>query len=200
MREQCEGCGVAMKLGPRQVRFMSPFWPTLFGRTVRFTGRRNTVHLQETAHRRGRGVTALPVLRPGTVFRPGAECLEHGDRPLLRIVAVRYRRKIILRLVILALLAALLARILQLPRTNPWEWTWLDAAADGILLVPIVTLGCIVWWRIPPSYTFRFRLKDGKRRKFHFAIRSKIAKRQFDDALTQYRQAARAYAPAEGTR
>jgi len=189
-----------MKLGPRQVRLITPFWPSPFGRTVRFTGRRNTVDLQETALVAEGEILLFQCFGLERLFGRALSAWSTVTVPYSRIVSVRYRRTVVLRLVILAMLAALLAVGLQLPRMKASEWTSLDVMADAIIFVPVVIVGCIVWWRIRPSYTFKFRLKDGKRRKFHFAIRSRVVKREFDDALMQYRQAAKTYAPTEAAR
>lgn len=183
-----------MKLGPRQVRLVTPFWPTLFGRTLRFTGRRNTVQLQETALVAEGELLLFPCLGLERLFGRALSAWSTVTVPYSRIVAVRYRPRRVLRVGILVLLLALSAATLQLLRVDPAEWTWLDAAADALILVPFVALACIVWWRVPPTYTVRFRAKDGKRTRFHFTVRSRAARRQFDDALAQYRQASQAFA------
>jgi hypothetical protein len=185
-----------MKLDPKQVRLITPFWPSLLGRTLQFTGRRNTIHLQETALVAEGEILLFHCLGLERLFGRAMSSWSTVTVPYSRIVSVRYRSKLVLRLVLLAALFALLAVTLQLPRINPSDWTWLEAAADAIILVPVVALACLVCWAISPSHTVRFRLKDGKRRRFHFAVRSKAARRQFDDALTQFRQAARTYALA----
>jgi hypothetical protein len=183
-----------MKLDPKQVRLITPFWPVLFGRTLLFTGRRNTIHLQETALVAEGEVLLFHCLGLERLFGRAMSSWSTVTVPYSRIVSIRHRSKLLVRLIILTLLFALPALTMQLPRMNPSDWNWFDAAADLIILAPVVLLACLVWWGIPAAHTLRFRSKDGKLRRFHFAVRSRAARRQFDEAMTQYRQAARTHA------
>ena len=182
-----------MKLGPKQVRFIRPFWPALFGRTLRFAGRRNTIHLQETAL-----VVEGEILRFHYlgIERLIARALSEWTMvtvPYSRIASVRYRSQITLRIAIVAITAALATLAMRLPWTAPSEWTAFDAVADALVLVPVIVLAGLVWWGVRSSYALVFRSKDGTRIRLCFRIRSKVQRLAFDTVLRSYRDASRAY-------
>jgi hypothetical protein len=186
-----------MRLGPNQVRLIAPFLPTLVGRTLRFVGRRNTIDLQETALVVEGDLLLFPCLGLERLFGRALSARTAVTVPYSRLAAVRYRPRRILRLAILALVAGFLALTLQAPWDDPSGMEW---AADALILVPAAILAALVWWGIRPTYVIRFRTKDGRRTRLQFAIRSWAVRRQFDAALAGYREAARAYARAEGGR
>ena len=187
-----------MRLGPRQVRLITPFWPTLTGRTLRFTGRRNSIDLQETALVAEGDLLLFPCLGLERLFGRVLSARTTVTVPYSRLLAVRYRPRRVLRLVLLAGLAAVMFLNFQLPRMPAAEWTSLDAVGDALLAVPFVALGAVVWWGIRPAYAVRFRARGGRRTRLHFAVRSRAVRAQFDAALAEYRRAARAHAPAGG--
>jgi hypothetical protein len=176
---------------------MAPFFPTLVGRTLRFVGRRNTVQLQETALVVEGDLLLFPCLGLERLFGRALSARTTVTVPYSRLLTVRYRRRRILRLTILAGLLGFLALTLG----DPWDdRTGMEWVAGGLLLVPVVLLAAVVWWGIRPAYAVRFRAKDGRRTRLHFAIRSRALRAAFDAALAGYREAARAYARAGGGR
>jgi hypothetical protein len=174
---------------------IAPFWPTLIGRTLRFMGRRNTIQLQETALVAEGDLLLFPCLGLERLFGRALSARTTVTVPYSRLLAVRFRRRWVLRLTILALLAAFLAVTLQPPWDDPTGMEWV---ADALIVVPVALLALVVWWGIRPSYTIRFRTKDGWRTRLQFAIRSRAVRAEFDAALTGYRKAARIHARAGG--
>lgn len=181
-----------MKLGPRQVRLVTPFWPTLTGRRLRFVGRRNAVQLQETAL-----VVEGDVLR---FFYLGVERFFGGvfaewttiTVPYSRIVSVRYRSNLWVVLVVLAPvlgLAGLMAVGVVTGDISALE----IASALVALVLPVGLLVYIVWRVLAPKYTVTFRAKDGTRTTFAFRVRSRAARKEFDAALAKYQDAARQF-------
>ena len=179
------------------MRLSTPFWPALTGRTLRFTGRRNSVHLQETALVAEGEMLLFRCLGLERLFGRALSARTTVTVPYSRLVAVRYRAGWGLRLSILAGLAVFLALTLGAPWDDPTGMEWV---ADALILVPVAILGVFVWRGIRPAYAVRFRAKDGRRTRLHFTVRSRAVRRQFDAALAEYRRAARTYAPAGGGR
>jgi hypothetical protein len=187
-----------MKLTARQVRFIFPFWSGLSRRRLRFGGKRNTIHLQETA-----------LVVEGEVFRFHYLGLERFfyrvftewttvTMPYSRITAVRCRRKLVLPLLVLssfALVALIvIAGALWSPRPDAGE-----KAAGFLVVAGAVSAGLAAWsrWGFAPTHTVTFRARDGKLTRFVFRIRSTGVRKEFDAVLAKYRDAARAFGPAE---
>jgi hypothetical protein len=182
-----------MKLGPKQVRFVRPFWPALFGRTLRFAGRRNTIHLQETALVVEGEILRFHYLGLERLIGRALSEWTMVTMPYSRIESVQYRKRIGLRIAIVVIAAALSVLAMRLPWTPRAEWTTLDAIADTLVLVPVVVLAAMVWWLIRASYLLVFRSKDGTRVRLSFRVRSKAQRLAFDTALQSYREASRAH-------
>jgi hypothetical protein len=184
-----------MRLGPRQVRMIAPFWPTLIGRTLRFMGRRNTIQLQETALVAEGDLLLFPCLGLERLFGKALSARTTVTVPYSRLIAVRYRRRRVLRLIIVGLLAAVVALTVDAPWDDPTGFEWVP---DALILVPVAVLAALVWWGIRPAYVLRFRTKDGWRTRLQFAIRSRALRAEFDAALAGYREVARTYTRSEG--
>src|SRR5262245_33601650 len=127
-----------MKLGPRQIRFIRPFWPALSGRRLRFACRRNPIHLQETEL-----VVEGETLRFHYLGIAGlcARSLSEWTMvtvPSSRINSMRYRSNLWLRLVIIVTAAAVSTLAMRLPWTPPSECIAPDAVADAMVLVPVL--------------------------------------------------------------
>jgi hypothetical protein len=182
-----------MKLGPKQVRFVRPFWPALFGRTLRFAGRRNTIHLQETALVVEGEILRFHYLGLERLIARALSEWTMVTLPYSRIASVRYRSHLGLRLAILLAAAALSTLAMRLPWTPSGEWTSLDMVADALVAVPVVVLAGLIWWGIRSSYALVFRSKDGARIRLCFVIRSKAQRLAFDTVLGSYREASRVY-------
>jgi hypothetical protein len=186
-----------MKLGPKQVRFVRPFWPALFGRTLRFAGRRNTIHLQETALVVEGEIFRFHYLGLERLFARALSEWTMVTIPYSRIASAKYRRHLALRVGIVVIGAALATLGMQTPWTPRAEWTTWDAVADALILVPVVVLAGLIWWLIRASYLLVFRSKDGARIRLGFRIRSKAQRLAFDTALQAYREASRAHTRTE---
>jgi hypothetical protein len=182
-----------MKLGPKQVRFVRPFWPTLFGRTLRFAGRRNTIHLQETALVVEGEILRFHYLGLERLIGRALSEWTMVTIPYSRIESVQYRKQIVLRIAIVVIAAALAILGMRLPWTPRAEWAAMDAVADGLLLIPVVVLAGLIWWLIRASYLLVFRSKDGTRIRLCFRVRSKAQRLAFDAAVRSYREASRAH-------
>jgi hypothetical protein len=186
-----------MKLGRKQVRFVRPFWPTLFGRTLRFAGRRNTIHLQETALVVEGEIFRFHYLGLERLFGRALSEWTMVTIPYSRIASAQYRKHLGLRIGIVLIGAALATLGMQTPWTPRAEWTTWHAVADTLLLVPVVVLAGLIWWLIRASYILVFRSKDGTRIRLSFRIRSKAQRLAFETALQSYREASRGYARTE---
>jgi len=182
-----------MKLGPKQIRFVRPFWPTLFGRTLRFAGRRNTIHLQEIALVVEGEVLRFHYLGIERLIGRALSEWTMVTVPYSRIASVRYRSHLGLRIAIVIAAAALSTLAMRLPWTVPSEWTKLDAVGDVLVAVPVVALAGLVWWGIRSSYALVFRSKDGTRIRLCFRVRSRAHRLAFDTVLRSYREASKAY-------
>ncbi len=181
-----------MKLTPGQVRLVAPFWPTISGRRLRFTGGGGTIQLQETAL-----VIEGNLLR---FFYLGIERFFGGvfgewttvTVPYSRITSVRYRSRVVVRVVLLVpvvVLVLLMAVGIVTGGIGVLEL----AAALVALAIPVGVLVFVAWWMLGPLYTVKFRAKDGTRTVFCFRIRSRKRRREFDAALEKYRDAAQRY-------
>src|SRR5215204_507603 len=99
-----------MRLDPRKVRFVAPlFHVGMFGGAVRFVGKENTVHLQETALVAEGNLLKVGLLGLELLFRRALAEWSTITVPYSRITAVRYVRFPALRVVALVVLAACLA-------------------------------------------------------------------------------------------
>jgi len=182
-----------VKLGPKQVRFVRPFWPALFGRTLRFAGRRNTIHLQETALVVEGEILRFHYLGLERLFARALSEWTMVTIPYSRIESAQYRKHVALRMVIVVIAAVLAILAMRLPWTPRADWTALDAIADALLLVPVVVLAGLIWWMIRASYLLVFRSKEGRRIRLSFRVRSRAQRLAFDTALQSYREASRAH-------
>ena len=59
-----------MRLDPKTVRFISPFTPSVFVQKLRFSGRENTVQLQEAVLAIEGNILKVGLLGLDTLFRP----------------------------------------------------------------------------------------------------------------------------------
>ena len=95
-----------MRLDPRKVRFVAPmFHVGVFGGAVRFVGRENTVHLQETALVAEGNLLKVGLLGLEILFRRALAEWSAVTVPYSRITAARYVRFPLLRVIALVVLA-----------------------------------------------------------------------------------------------
>jgi hypothetical protein len=185
-----------MKLTPKQVRFIIPFWSGPFRRWHRFSGKRNTVQLQETAL-----VVEGELLRfyYFGLERLFARVLSEWTSvtvPYSRIESVRYRTYLWLRLFILLpifALATLMMVGLLWEATGTPDAVTMALAASSLL---VALFAFVIWRGIGPSYTLEYRAKDGVLTAMYFRVRAVVVRREFDAALAKYRDAARVFDPA----
>jgi hypothetical protein len=187
-------------LDPKQVRFVAPFLSGLMPGRLAFYGNRNAVHLQETALVVEGELLRFHFLGLERFFARALSEWTTVTVPYGRIVRVKYRSKIVVRvlLVLPAVLFGLLA-VVAVKDMKPADLTGPITLLVGCLLL-IGLILYLVLRRLVPTYTITFRSKDGKKRAFSFAVRSKAARREFDAALAAYRDAARAHAGKGGGR
>jgi hypothetical protein len=178
-----------MKLDDRQVRFVTPFWPSIRRHKVRLGGRRGSLHLQETALVAEGELIRFSFFSLEWLFRRALSEWTTVTVPYARIVAVRYHRLLWLRVLSALFLLAGLA-----------EAMWLILARDpatGLLVFGLtIILGILLGYvnlRVKPSYRVTFRGKDGRRRMLAFAIRSNKLRRSFADALAVHQATAARY-------
>jgi hypothetical protein len=188
--------GDGVKLDPRSVKLLSPFWPAVVRRPLRFSGKRNSVNLQETAL-----VVEGELLR---FYLLGIERFVAGAisewttvtipySRILRVKCSRWSFPVGLFLAIgLALVGWVEYEALSAAAKTPDATTWAVAAAP---LLAVGGFGFLTWRLIRPVHTVVFRSKDGVRVLFQFRIGSREARRGFDATLARYQAAAAAHAP-----
>ena len=181
-----------MKLDPKQVRLLTPFLPGVFRRRLRFTGRRNAVHLQETALVVEGDLMRFHYLGLERLFAGVISEWTTVTVPYSRITRVRFRRNLLVRLALLVPvlgLAALMA--VGIVNSAPSEGEILLSL--GALALPVLGLWFLVWRGLGPTHLVEFRAKDGTPTAITFRVRSKALRKEFDAALARYRDAARRY-------
>jgi hypothetical protein len=163
----------------------------VFGGAVRFVGRENTVHLQETALVAEGNLLKVGLLGLELLFRRALAEWSAVTIPYSRITAARYVRFPTMRVVALVVLAACVGVPGVAFVFNPAAGLTLSIAA----LVPAL-LAVYVTARVGARYVIRFRTRDGRRTKLMFRITSAKLRAEFDRRLREYREAAARYADA----
>ena len=179
-----------MRLDPRKVRFVAPlFHVGVFGGAIRFVGRENTVHLQETALVAEGNLLKVGLLGLELLFRRALAEWSTVTVPYSRITAVRYVRFPALRLVALAVLAVCLA----VPAVAFVAEPTAGLAMAIVTLVPALA-AVYVAVRVAARYVIRFRARDGRSTKFMFRITTAKLRAEFDRRLRENRAAAARHA------
>lgn len=188
-----------MKLTPQQVRFVYPFLPGIFGRSLRFAGRRNTVHAQETAlvvegELLRFGFVGLERLVPRALAEWTTVTIPYG-----RILRVKYQSRRVVRTLGTLLL------VLVLGASAAAMLTTLSAAESLVFFVPlsliVLLLGWLLFRVLSPGFAITFRAKDGTRTRFLLQVRNRTLRQRFAAQVEEYRAAAKAFAiPSEGSR
>jgi hypothetical protein len=191
-----------MKLTPKQVALVYPFLPGIFARVLRFTGRRNSIQLQEMALVVEGELVRLHYLGFERLFARALAEWTTVTIPYSRLVRVRYSRRWVLRTLVLA--AAFLTLLVV-------AWPVFDGGLGANEAAILLTSGVglilflLVWVTFRaflPGYVLVFRAKDGKTTRFLFRLKSKQVKAEFENRLNEYRTAALSYVAvaAEGNR
>jgi hypothetical protein len=163
-----------MKFGPRDLRFTYPVWASFRGVVV-FIGRRNTLHLQETA-----------LVIEGDLLRFQLPIIDWFVRrvfcewtmltvPYSRIVRhryCRYRTVKVLWWLFVAAVAGLMG--LAVAQGPPKEY-----AALAMLLLALFVMGLLLHWVFRPRHVLTFRGADGRRRLVCFRITSRPQRQKF---------------------
>jgi hypothetical protein len=184
-----------MRLDPRKVRFVAPFFHVgMFGGAVRFVGRENTVHLQETALVAEGNLLKVGLLGLELLFRRALAEWSAVTVPYSRITAVRYVRFPPLRLIALAVLAVCVVVPAVVALFNPIGGLAVALGALGPALLAVY-----VAVRVSARYVIRFRARDGRSTKLMFRITSARLRAEFDRRLRENREAAARYADPDGT-
>jgi hypothetical protein len=183
-----------MRLDPRKVRFVAPFFHVgMFGGAVRFVGRENTVHLQETALVAEGNLLKVGLLGLELLFRRALAEWSAVTVPYSRITAVRYVRFPALRVIALAVLAVCVVVPGVVSLFNP-----IGGLAVAIGALAPALLGVYVAVRVSARYVIRFRARDGRQTKLMFRITSASLRAEFDRRLRENREAAARYADPDG--
>jgi len=184
-----------MRLDPKKVRFVAPmFHVGVFGGAVRFVGRENTVHLQETALVAEGNVLKVGLLGLELLFRRALAEWSAVTVPYSRITAARYVRFPPLRVIALVILAVCLA----VPPVAAALFEWAAGLALAIGAVIPALLAIYVAVRVSARYVIRFRARDGRKTKIMFRITSARLRAEFDRRLGENRTAAARYADPGG--
>jgi len=175
-----------MKFGPRELRFTYPVWASFRGLVV-FVGRRNTIHLQETA-----------LVIEGDLLRFHLPVIDRFVRrvfcewtmvtvPYSRIVRSRYCRYLEVKVLWWLLVAGVGALLLAF---GGQFW--------GVVKVVLVlcVLGLPLHFVLRPRHVLAFRGADGKRRLVCFRIKSRERRQKFMGLLKANLDAVKALRPA----
>jgi hypothetical protein len=181
-----------MKFGPRELRFTYPVWASFRGLVV-FVGRRNTIHLQETA-----------LVIEGDLLRFQLPIIDRFVRrvfcewsmmtvPYSRIVRHKYctyrTAKVLWWLVVTAAGAFLTFVLTPLAREEYF--------ALAALLVALFVLGLLMHFVLRPRHVLTYRGADGKCRLVCFRFASRQQRTKFMGRLKANLDAVRALtAPA----
>jgi hypothetical protein len=174
-----------MKFGPPALRFLRPFAP--FRRQLRFVGRQNTIHLQETALVIEGHLLRfrLPVVDR---FVQRAFCeWSMVTVPYSRIVRHTYHSRLIVKVLwwfFIGPVAALVGFA-----TLGLERDWFSAGMSGLLLV---VAGLLFHMVFRPRQSLVFRRADGKPCLVCFRFTSRQQRQKFAGLLEANRSAARA--------
>jgi hypothetical protein len=183
-----------VKLDPKQVTFLRPFLAGLRSEWLTFSGRRNTVHLQETALVVEGDLLLFKFLGLERFFARAMSEYTTVTVPYSRLVAVKPRRKVVLRTLVRLAAAGALVMLALATLDAVWKQSATAAFVAYGLLAALVVLGAwFVLRHLRPSFTIRFRARDGKQQAFVFAVRSVPLWRTFAAALKTYRDAAAAF-------
>ncbi|HEY2787503.1 MAG TPA: hypothetical protein VGJ05_21280 [Fimbriiglobus sp.] len=182
-----------MKLTPKQVKLVYPFLPGITSRVLRFTGRRNTVHLQETALVLEGELIRFHYLGLERLFARALAEWTTITIPYSRLIRVKYKSRRFLRLFVVlsfVLIIGLLSfGLFSRHASNP-ELTILLLSGGG----PILGLLCWVMFRaILPGFAVTFRARDGTKTRFLFQVKKKPHRKEFGERLREYRAAAKAF-------
>jgi hypothetical protein len=184
-----------MRLDPRRVRFVAPmFHVGVFGGAVRFVGKENTVHLQETALVAEGNLLKVGLLGLEILFRRALAEWSAVTIPYSRITAARYVRFPLLRVIALIVLAVCLV----VPAVVASLSEWAAGLALGIAAVIPAFLALYVTFRVSARYVIRFRTRNGRKTKIMFRITSAKLRAEFDRRLGENRAAAARYADPGG--
>ena len=183
-----------MRLDPRKVRFVAPmFHVGVFGGAVRFVGRENTVHLQETALVAEGNLLKVGLLGLEILFRRALAEWSAVTVPYSRITAAPYVRFPLLRVIALVVLALCFAIP---PGIAVFDWP--AGLALGIAAIVPALLAVYVAARVSARYVIRFRARDGRKTKLMFRITSAKLRTEFNRRLRENRDAAARYANPDG--
>ncbi len=171
-----------MKFGPRDLRFAYPVWASFRGLLV-FIGRRNTIHLQETA-----------LVIEGDLMRFHLPIVDWFVRrvfcewttltvPYSRIVRHRYCRYRAVK-VLWWLLVAGVGALLLVFGGEPW--------GVGLVVLVLCVLGLLLHFVFRPRHVLTFRGADGKRRLVCFRFTSPAQRQKFLGLLQANLDAVRA--------
>ena len=178
-----------MKFGPRDLRFTYPVWASFRGLVV-FVGRRNTIHLQETA-----------LVIEGDLLRFQLPIIDRFVRrvfcewtmvtvPYSRIVRhryCRYRTVKVLWWLLVAGAAALLLVFAAQARQDYW--------AFAVIVLVLGVLGLLLHLVFRPRHVLTFRGADGKRRLVCFRFTAGERRQKFLGLLKANLDAVRALRP-----
>lgn len=174
-----------MKFGPRDLRFTLPVWASFRGVIV-FIGRRNTIHLQETA-----------LVIEGDLLRFRLPIIDWFVRrvfcewtmvtvPYSRIVRHRYCRYRAVKVLWWLLVAGVGALLLVFGG---------EYRGVGLVVLVLCVLGLLLHFVFRPRHVLTFRGADGKRRLVCFRITSRPQRQKFTGLLKANLGAVRALRP-----
>jgi hypothetical protein len=171
-----------MKFGPRELRFTYPVWASFRGLVV-FIGRRNTLHLQETA-----------LVIEGDLLRFHLPVIDRFVRrvfcewtmvtvPYSRVVRHRYCRYLTVKVLWWLLVAVVGALLLVFGG---------EYAGVGLVVLVLCVLGLLLHFVFRPRHVLAFRGADGKRRLVCFRFTSRSRRQKFMGLLRANLDAVRA--------
>jgi hypothetical protein len=183
-----------MRLDPKKVRFVPQlFHLGLSEGALRFVGKENTVHLQETALVVEGNLLKVGLLGLEVFFRRALAEWSAITIPYARITKTRFVRFPAMRIIALTVLAACFLLPAIGFMVNP-----VIGLTEAIVAVIPALLALYVALRVPARYVIQFRSRNGRRTKLMFRITSTPLRKDFARRLGEYREAADRYADQAG--
>ncbi len=183
-----------MKLTPKQVSLIYPFLPGIFSRVLRFTGRRNTVQLQETALVLEGELIRFHYIGLERLFARALAEWTTVTVPYSRLLRVKYKKRLVLRY--FAVLSAIL--VLGFGVVGIFNDRLGGVEVAVLLLTGLgVILGLLVWllFRLfVPGFAVTYLARDGTKTRFQFQVKKKSIRKEFESRIREYRAAAKAFA------
>lgn len=180
-----------MKIEGKQLRFSRPFVPRWRERRLNFSGKKNSLQLQETALVVEGALLKVHFLGMERFFRQALSERTTVTIPYNRIEVAKARTPWVLRAIILLLPFVLGCAGMCFPSEGDSVAAFFGAIVLGVIALPLLLL-------LRTKYRISYRAKDGRRWGLYLRIKGRALRREFDAALQKQRTAAKKHQQANG--